>query len=770
MRILNSRILFLLVILFIVTPVGLAQQKRSPAKPVKKVAPPSAVSNPPTFDTLLGADSYKVYGEIRGVGQFIRSNSVNELLEPILKLAGPPKEFRALIKWLNVHADDVMTSRMLVGLWPTAKNIPDVLVAIEFASPEEAAKFEPQLNTFLPKLLPPEAPQVSEGGETKPTAPVAPKPSYYLKQSGSLILVTPTPLTIKNLKPAGSKMLSDDPSFRVARTRFTSEQVFVFLDVNAIEREEEESRKQAIAEVRKREAEAKKQEAEQQKEAEVNSASTFTLTESVKNPVTGEIQPSPMPQETSEPPTEKPAEPNPLADAAGIVVDSFFSAQGKWPEAIGFGVSFETDSFDVRALMIGLPGERVDPIPFFANLKPSPPIVPESTAILPADTELFLMVSLDLPQIYTAMTAPLKPVGNLPVVQDVGETKFASPFQTLEKQLKINIRDDLLPLLGSEVVISLPMKILDGGPLPKPPVTATTEDQKTPGNMPSFAIALSLKDKEGIKALLPKIVDSLGFKGASALAQTEKREDTELVSYANAFSYAFIENFLVLSSDAPTVRHIVDCYLKHETLASDTQYKNYTRWQPRQLQGQVYVSPALMESYKSWIDQPNSLMSDQTREILSRLTLIAQPVTYSLSNDGLGTLHELHIPKNLLLMAVTGISADSNPTPIIANERSAIGTMYLMAQAEVDYQTKKGAGTFGTLEQLIAEGFFTEQVLKDRGYRFEVTLLGNKFQITAVPDEYGKTGNRSYFVDQSLILRGGDHGGGMATVDDLPIN
>ena len=235
MRILNSRILFLLVILFIVTPVGLAQQKRSPAKPVKKVAPPSAVSNPPTFDTLLGADSYKVYGEIRGVGQFIRSNSVNELLEPILKLAGPPKEFRALIKWLNVHADDVMTSRMLVGLWPTAKNIPDVLVAIEFASPEEAAKFEPQLNTFLPKLLPPEAPQVSEGGETKPTAPVAPKPSYYLKQSASLILVTPTPLTIKNLKPAGSKMLSDDPSFRVARTRFTSEQVFVFLDVNAIE-------------------------------------------------------------------------------------------------------------------------------------------------------------------------------------------------------------------------------------------------------------------------------------------------------------------------------------------------------------------------------------------------------------------------------------------------------------------------------------------------------------------------------------------------------
>jgi hypothetical protein len=72
-----------------------------------------------------------------------------------------------------------------------------------------------------------------------------------------------------------------------------------------------------------------------------------------------------------------------------------------------------------------------------------------------------------------------------------------------------------------------------------------------------------LRDKEGVKALIPRLVDSMGFKGASALAQTERRGETELVSYGNVLSYAFIENFLVISVDTATTKHVVDSYLKH---------------------------------------------------------------------------------------------------------------------------------------------------------------------------------------------------------------
>src|SRR5215211_1469496 len=96
----------ILLLLFSFTVTTAAQQKRqTPAKPQSKPAPTPA----PTFETLVPADSYIIYGEVRGAGQLIRSSALNDLLEPVLKLSGPPKEFRTLVRWLNAHAEDVMT-------------------------------------------------------------------------------------------------------------------------------------------------------------------------------------------------------------------------------------------------------------------------------------------------------------------------------------------------------------------------------------------------------------------------------------------------------------------------------------------------------------------------------------------------------------------------------------------------------------------------------------------------------------------------------------
>ena len=44
------------------------------------------------------------------------------------------------------------------------------------------------------------------------------------------------------------------------------------------------------------------------------------------------------------------------------------------------------------------------------------------------------------------------------VIQRSLKSKFESPFAAIEKQLKINIKDDLLPLLGSEIALALPMQ------------------------------------------------------------------------------------------------------------------------------------------------------------------------------------------------------------------------------------------------------------------------------------------------------------------------
>ena len=145
----GRRLISLAVAIVILASPLLAQQRHNAPKK------PAAVPEPaPTFDSLLAAESYKVYCEVRGVGGLIRSSAVNDLLDPVMKLGGPPKEFKAVVKWLNAHADVLGGSRMLVAGWPSRPKLPNVLVAIEFSSPEEAKKFYPELRDFLPKLLP----------------------------------------------------------------------------------------------------------------------------------------------------------------------------------------------------------------------------------------------------------------------------------------------------------------------------------------------------------------------------------------------------------------------------------------------------------------------------------------------------------------------------------------------------------------------------------------------------------------------------------------
>jgi Protein of unknown function (DUF3352) len=667
----------LILILVLAVPAATQTRRQTPARP--QPAPPTKTA--PTFDTLLAADTYKIYGEVRSVGQLIRSNSINEILEPIMKLSSPPKEFRTLVKWLNTHADEVMTSRLLLAGWPNGGELPDLLVAIEFASPEEASKFKERLNTFLPKLLPAPSPQSSPSPETSPQ----PLP-YHLQQAGSLILVTPTPFNIEKLRPAGSKLLSEDVNFRVARNRFNSESIFIYVDVARIEKEEqeqrkrfEEQRKQAIAaaaqnveELERAKAEMEKiiQESETQAPPPVEDHSTET-----------EIVLEAKPPDSTTGQMSKADQLNYAMMIVGFVSQAYTEQQGKWPEAIGVAVSLEGDSFDVRALLVNAPGEKSDPLPFLPLLSPGPALVPESPNILPADTEMIITMSLDLGRIYAAVSKPLPPVtatppGMMPVQIGPVET----PFERLEKQLKIKFKDDLVPLLGPEVVISVPLTGFDllqppkarvqspSSPSPSPSPSPNKETQEPAKPTRGPAILLSVKDKEGVRALLPKIIEAAAFKGASAFASTERREDTELVSYANLMAYAFIGNFLVISTDPATTRHIVDSYLKHQTLAGDPQFKNYTRWQPRMIQAQVYVSPALMETYRAWVQQPNQPLDDQLRQMLTRLTIMPQPVTYSLSNEGFGPLHELHLPKNLVLMFVASIAGA--PSPVISDKPS----------------------------------------------------------------------------------------------------
>lgn len=676
---LPTAILSCLVLLILAASAVAQPRRQAPAKTAPP-APAPAPTPPPTLDTLIPADTYAVYGEIRSVGQFIKSNSVNEILEPILQLAAPPKELRTAVRWLNLHADEVVSSRLIFAGWPSTSELPAVLVAIEFASPEEANKFQQQLNPFLKKMIPAATPTPAAEGSKSETTP-APPPPYYIQQTGSLVLITPTPLNLKKLRPAGSKLLAEDANFRIAHNRFNTESVFLFYDVVGVEKEEKER--------------MAKWEQDNQKAAAAKAANP--------EPPEPKVEPTVEPEEPDEPPPvrETPTEiagvvaenkgPDgqtvtavsepPVLMALGMIMGSIGNVEAKSPAAIAVGLSLDGDSFDLRALLVNPPGEKSDPIPFLPILAPGPAIAPETPNILPSDTETLVTMSLDFAQIYASLSATRPPVrGHGPEfkLDQTAQTETEMPFAFLEKQLKIKIKDDLLPLLGSEISVSVPtlgMGWFDPpptsqpspSPSPTPPDAnsgdsfSVTETVRNPAkdDGPAVIVAISLKDKEGMRTLLPKLIENVAFKGASALAQTERREDTELVSYVNAVAYAFIGNFLVISPDVKAVRHVVDSYLKHETLSGEAHFKNYTRWQPRQVQGQLYISPTLMEGYRLWAQQPNPGINEQTRAYLTKFSVVAQPVTYSLSNEGFGPLHELHVPKNLVLLMVAAASGFS---------------------------------------------------------------------------------------------------------------
>src|SRR6266850_1237028 len=146
-----------LILAIVVLASSLHAQRRN--APPKRPGSAEAAEPAPTFDSLLAAESYKVYCELGAVGGLVRSPAVNDLLDPLMKLGRPPKEFKTLVKWVNAHADILAGSRMMVAGWPSRPKLPNVLVAVEFSSPEEAKKFYPELRDFLPKLLPAPSPE-----------------------------------------------------------------------------------------------------------------------------------------------------------------------------------------------------------------------------------------------------------------------------------------------------------------------------------------------------------------------------------------------------------------------------------------------------------------------------------------------------------------------------------------------------------------------------------------------------------------------------------
>lgn len=798
------RRLSLLLLIFFLFTISVPAQKRR-GTPAKTPAPARALKPGPTLENLLAVDTYRVHVEIRGVGQLLKNSSFNDVIDPIIKLASPPKEFQKLLTWLTSQSDSLTASRMMVAFWSVRPNVPSVLIAIEFASSEEAQKFEPRLQSFLPKLLPTPtqtsatsptsvtAPAPNSPAEKKPVAapnadatgdaqPKEAGPSFVIKHAGSLVYVSNVAFTFKSLRPTGSKLLTEDPSYRRVHDRFATESVLVFVDSGGMQREDEERRRKMEKEELKL-AQTRTLEGQASENDEQELTSVEELRDEGPPPPMTPPDPDLVPEgQIYESQTQvdlvnqNPQPPNMAGMLVGRMAHLIFSGPSILPDAVGLALAFEPDNYAVRLLLVNESGVKGNPIPFMPQLISGPHLTLEAAGVVPADTEFFVSLSLDYQQIHDSMVKALADQSQrMRMTTAAGEATEESPFAEYERKSGIKLKEDLFPLLGNEVALILPLQALDVGP--NKPVAESTSVESD-GNsskaavtpMPSPIIAIAVRDREGMRALLPNVFEAFGLKGASLLAQSEKRGDTEIVSYAGAFAYAFMGNFVVLSTEPKEIRRLVDSYLNHDTLASNSHYRNFTRWQPRQLLGQFYLSPKLMDSYRDVALGMDSSVADQLSDMFSRLSPTSEPLTYALSNEGLGPMHELRMPRNLVLVMLASMfSAPSQSSLAIANETIALSRLRMIASAENTYRATNKHGSYGSLDQLVTAGLFSKEFLESSGYRIEVHASGSGFEATAVPVEYGKTGKRSFFIDQSSIIRGGDHGGGPATIADKPV-
>jgi type IV pilus assembly protein PilA len=110
-----------------------------------------------------------------------------------------------------------------------------------------------------------------------------------------------------------------------------------------------------------------------------------------------------------------------------------------------------------------------------------------------------------------------------------------------------------------------------------------------------------------------------------------------------------------------------------------------------------------------------------------------------------------------------------------ADEGSAMASMRRISSAEETFQATHG--TYGTMEELAEPQLIDADLASGqrRGYKFKITVIPAGvsypmgFEAVAVPVEYGRTGRRSFLIDETGVIRAVNNRGGDPTRSDPPL-
>ena len=482
----------------------------------------------------------------------------------------------------------------------------------------------------------------------------------------------------------------------------------------------------------------------------------------------------------------KPSEEQATVWRMGGVLRSLWEGAPRVPGAVALGLSLSGGSLAVRLAVENTPDGVVGLIPFLPNIVSGPPVTADAAQVAPADSDIFFTTSLDWTQVYNATlgTASLNPERLAASWEETDEGDAvafrARPGEkaptagevvaAAEKLFGFKFREDLLPALGNEVAVSLPLDVVSGGYMMRKLAAKKEEKESEPG----VVVIVSLNNPDKVREILPRVLTALNFVSyGAAFAPPEKREGFEIRSLGGpgGLSYTIIDNFLVASEEVKAVRHCIDSYAARRTLAAQDAYRDSTEWQQRQKLAEGYVSEELTRSAAESAKRLSGGSADPVvRALIARLDVRPEPASYEVTNEGDVLVHEVRVPLSLLKVYAVSAMIGIRDAPVISGEAMALLALSRITDAETMFKRDKKKERYGTLEELVGEQLLEKDFVAHLEYKVELEASGDRFEATATPKNYGKTGRRSFFVGEDGVLRGADHGGRPATADDPPIN
>jgi type IV pilus assembly protein PilA len=116
------------------------------------------------------------------------------------------------------------------------------------------------------------------------------------------------------------------------------------------------------------------------------------------------------------------------------------------------------------------------------------------------------------------------------------------------------------------------------------------------------------------------------------------------------------------------------------------------------------------------------------------------------------------------ILVITAASSELNKARMYAQEQAALKAVQTLNAAQVQYKstfgrfatslTELGPPASGTASASAADLIEGDLASGEKwGYRFRLTGTPGGYSMSAVPVAFGSTGSRSFFSDQSLVIR-----------------